>query len=573
MWNAGHNYMDGLNGYPKDPDRGLYWLEQAFLHGKTEAGFRLYTFYAPNFSGPESIKDLTKSIYWLRKAADANHPQALAELGERMLDGAGVDKDPAKGMALLEKSLALGYNSALINIVSANEYGFGIPVNLDEAIRRQRQYIALGNSGAYELVNLLVKSAKATGTNRDAEIRAVFDESSNGSEKDSLTLLHLQMVEGGLMDNGDPKVAIALCHKLIDIGWSFLGEAHQTLADHAFCGLGMERDEKLAFEEYRKATKVKRYSGNFYSLDPIPALRYATLLDGRYGYRDAQGKFIPYDEPETVVKMLLPRLRDHAYTGAEDAQARIAVARALGRHPELVPKDTDYTVANLLRGVAADNPGMAMNLAFGLAAGWFGKPDLDEAAALANIASDAPDDDPAYWCARWMVESAKGDDPDAIERLQSVAAAGNWRAQAFLGEHLLNGTYMEKNPAKAESLLRQSLEYSDSPAEIENVLGVALWRGDLPPKRVPEGIAFMQKSFEAGCWMAGRNLAKIYHLGIGVEADETKAVAYLEKAASLGGRQSAAYVADAYEKGEIIHRDPAAAAKWQAASQTKPQTP
>jgi TPR repeat protein len=62
--------------------------------------------------------------------------------------------------------------------------------------------------------------------------------------------------------------------------------------------------------------------------------------------------------------------------------------------------------------------------------------------------------------------------------------------------------------------------------------------------------------------MAGRDLAEVYHLGLDVAKDETKARAYLERAGDVDGAASAKGVADLYLKGEVIGADFLAAVRW-----------
>jgi TPR repeat protein len=99
-----------------------------------------------------------------------------------------------------------------------------------------------------------------------------------------------------------------------------------------------------------------------------------------------------------------------------------------------------------------------------------------------------------------------------------------------------------------------------------------LWRGDWGEKDVETGLQWMEVTLNAGHWITGRNLAKIYHLGLGVTADEERARGYLEKAGSIGGAESAEAVAGFYEKGEIIGKDLEAAHRWRNKASSMPTT-
>ena len=175
---------------------------------------------------------------------------------------------------------------------------------------------------------------------------------------------------------------------------------------------------------------------------------------------------------------------------------------------------------------------------------------------------------------------------EGLAWLKRSAEAQNEFAMAMLGEALLAGNDAEKNSAEALAWIKKSIELGspqgklqfanlliagkhvppdkatalkllgeaapDSPAAA-NSYGVSLWRGDLGRQDVAEGLKWLEASLKARYWPAGRNLAKIYHLGSGVPKDETRAGNYLRDAIFAGQEPAKRLVAEAYEKGEIIN--------------------
>jgi len=139
----------------------------------------------------------------------------------------------------------------------------------------------------------------------------------------------------------------------------------------------------------------------------------------------------------------------------------------------------------------------------------------------------------------------------------------NWDAHLWMSDQLLSGKYIPKDAARAEELLRAAATEGKN-AQAQNNLGVALWRGSLGEKKVEEGLSWMEKALANGFWVAGRNLAKIHHLGLDIPKDESRAIAFLEKAGEVGGEEAVQLVADSYAKGDIIGLDPKAAARWRA---------
>jgi TPR repeat protein len=160
------------------------------------------------------------------------------------------------------------------------------------------------------------------------------------------------------------------------------------------------------------------------------------------------------------------------------------------------------------------------------------------------------------------------DDAKAIALLQQAADTGYGPAQRDLAERLATGRGVEKNQPLALKLL-YAAAHTDLTAA--NNLGVVLWRGDWGDKDVADGLKWMEVTLDNGFWVSGRNLAKIYHLGLGVTSDEDKARNYLEKAGAAAGAESARGVAELYERGEVIAKDLDAAQRWRRKADTYPQ--
>lgn len=60
-------------------------------------------------------RDFPTALKWFKKAADQNHPDALFYIGAAVYEGAGTDKDPAKGWEIIQESLRLGSKVARDN--------------------------------------------------------------------------------------------------------------------------------------------------------------------------------------------------------------------------------------------------------------------------------------------------------------------------------------------------------------------------------------------------------------------------------------------------------------------------
>ena len=148
----------------------------------------------------------------------------------------------------------------------------------------------------------------------------------------------------------------------------------------------------------------------------------------------------------------------------------------------------------------------------------------------------------------------------SLELLQTAVSGNSARAKAALATRVAAGRGVPQDQGRALQLLREAAAKDRTAA---GNLGVVLWRGDWGEKDVEGGLKWMEASLNAGYWPAGRNLAKIHHLGLGVTPDEEKARTFLEQAGDKGGEESARAVASFYAQGEIITKDPEAAQRWE----------
>jgi uncharacterized protein len=153
------------------------------------------------------------------------------------------------------------------------------------------------------------------------------------------------------------------------------------------------------------------------------------------------------------------------------------------------------------------------------------------------------------------------DEATALALFKQAAAGGVGSAKRELATRFAQGKGVPKDQKAAIKLMFEAAQTDELAA---GNLGVVLWRGDWGEKSVEDGLNWMEVALERGFWPAGRNLAKIYHLGLDVPADEEKAHAFLERAGSIGGAPAASAVAEMYATGEIIAKDEQAAARWRA---------
>lgn len=567
MWNLGLNYLAGKNGFAQSAESGIFWLKTAFERGKAEAATQLYYQFDPDwFSGESTIKkDAIQSLYWLQKAAKAGDANAMTILGGRTLQGAGVDPDAVEGVRLLKAALQAGDNGALITLEAAYEWGWGVKKDMTEAVKWQREKVKRGMSDdKADLIQLLVETEDPKHRANTAEIQTLIASEPANQE---LQLLHARLADTDVLGSPDPAKCVALCQQIIakndlwGAGIYHIREARYLLADHLFEGSGILKDNAAAYHLYRAAAAVENLSqppsarSNFY---------FATLLSGCLSMLNADGTKTVIDEPKTALPLLFAAEDTQEFPLKLRAQAALLGARDLANHPEL-EKDPDWRHSvvgqlELARGWDRDT---AFSIALGMRSGWFGAADKDRSRWLVEKIADSGDQPAAFWLVRWTCEDSEGKDPSWQADLERLVANKNWDAHLWMCDMLTEGKYLPKDLARTEALLRVAATEGNNP-EAQNRLGLALWRGTFAEKKVTEGVGWLEQSLQNGLWIAGRNLAKIYHLGLDVEKNETKARAFLENAGAIGGPDAAEVVAAAYEKGDIIDADPSSSARWRA---------
>jgi TPR repeat protein len=106
-------YLNGENGSEMDAEEAAYWFNRAAENGNIEAQYNLGLLY---LKGEGVEKDPQKGIRLLQKAASAGSSDAQNSLGLLYLNGEGVKKDPQKGKRLLEQAAESGNVDAQNNL-------------------------------------------------------------------------------------------------------------------------------------------------------------------------------------------------------------------------------------------------------------------------------------------------------------------------------------------------------------------------------------------------------------------------------------------------------------------------
>lgn len=117
QYNVAMNFLNGDEGYPKDYNQAKRWLEKASEQGDASAQNALGIIYLRGLGGD---KNLSKSEYYYRLAANQNHENAQLQLALILLNNNKVE-DLAEAKNWLRKSSLLGNVEAKSKLEGLND--------------------------------------------------------------------------------------------------------------------------------------------------------------------------------------------------------------------------------------------------------------------------------------------------------------------------------------------------------------------------------------------------------------------------------------------------------------------
>lgn len=135
--------MNG-DGCPVDAAKGMQLLLEAFDAGYTNAGNHLADTF---FAGQHVPRDIEAGHAWLTKVAEAGDERTMAILGHYLATGSHGKTDVARGVALLEASIAKQYVPAYLWLANLYRHGQGVPKDLEKARDWLQKGSAAGNTG------------------------------------------------------------------------------------------------------------------------------------------------------------------------------------------------------------------------------------------------------------------------------------------------------------------------------------------------------------------------------------------------------------------------------------------
>lgn len=148
----------------------------------------------------------------------------------------------------------------------------------------------------------------------------------------------------------------------------------------------------------------------------------------------------------------------------------------------------------------------------------------------------------------------------AVSAVLTAARQGSLDAQTMLGQLLLEGRGIQRDPALAVTWFRIAAQKGHAMAY--NMLGRCLEHGWGIEANLAEAAEQYRVAAEAGLDWGQYNLANLLATGRGVQRDPPQAFALYKRAAVQGHAKSMNLVGRYFEEGQVVIRDVALAHDW-----------
>ena len=539
----------------KDFPRAVRLLQKSSDGGNKAATIDLYDLLVDKENG---VQDLLRAAKMLPMLADFN-PHFRDLYGRALLAGDYLPKDAVQGLSLREDAAAQdddkGYESIAYDLARDFDTGNGITQNPDRACL---WYMETAESPHW------VKEERIAAASRACELML---SQKNGLHTYRDDIVSLLAGRGAIIPLPDRRKLAEDLAKLLAPG--------EPAPDNPATAAGLLLVNKgLGTPNYAEAIKHFTECQNLPSVsepnDDLIALHQLGLI-----YEHGLGVPRDHDKAMTNFNMINTTYGDACYYRAVDFFNRW---QAWIRSPNANHADIDGDISSENEAERGANLGDVPSKR--LFAEWTQycteqdgtlstgtrMEQYRKAYHLWKEASAAGDVQSTYFLGA-MAEAGEGAPKNlvaAAKFYRQASDAGDVDAQERYAGYMMTGKGgVPKDTAGGQALLEKAAENSPQAA---NAVAVLLWHGPDPKSHRVAIKKWLQKSFDDGYWVAGRNLAKYYHIGLGGTKDEAQARDYLEKAAVQGGKNGAKVAMDAYTKGDCVNVDPAAAARWKVAA-------
>ena len=138
----------------------------------------LYARYLQNGWGGD--KNLTKSTYHFKRAAEANDPRGQWNYGMALIQGIGTDVDLEEAYRWMKKSAENDYLDGLLSFAVMNAVGQGTEKNNDLAFATYEKAAKRGSAHALRGMSLMIMEGQGTPKNKNLGLAALLVADENG---------------------------------------------------------------------------------------------------------------------------------------------------------------------------------------------------------------------------------------------------------------------------------------------------------------------------------------------------------------------------------------------------------
>lgn len=491
-------YEDG-DGVSQDERKAFYWFKKAAEQGDSLAQYEVGWHYA---HGEGVEKNSQEAFRWYQKSADQLNAKGQFEVGYSYATGAGVIKNDEQAAKYYQLSANQGNTDAIRNLALLYVYGEGVPKDAAKGVDMLKSIIKSSPSACYFL-GYIYENGQAGPVDYAAAAR-YYNFAANGDDNEGSTSLALLYEKGKGVAKQDFSAAVGLLTAAANRGYA---PAQTELGNLYAAGTGVNKDEATAMLWWGKA-----------------------LAQGNAGALEAISGF--YQKQRQSSKVIMALL-DAASKG--NAQVELDLAKAYDFGLYNVPKNPQEAVKWYSKSAAQGNAEAQFSMGYAY-----------------ELGQGVP----------------KTDFTLASKYYQSASDRGNARASFNLARLYLSEKGVKKDSPKAFSLFQKAVDQSDrSTDELTAVIGPAMneigkfYETGEPPikKDLSKALDYFRQSAEAGNAIGEYNYGRLLIDGKG---NKSAAIQWLEKAATQGVPEAAFALAEVYEKGTGVQKDPKLAKQW-----------
>lgn len=533
------------DGVPRNVAGAVEWAKKAAEKGMPEA----QVFVGECFAGGAATgtPDQAEVVRWYRMAAENGYAPAQSLLGNHLVFGLGVAKNPAEGIKWLDKAAAQKYGLAFSNLARCHAEGWGVPKNAKKAEELLKKGAELGDPDSMGEYGASLVIGKFVAKNPAEGLRWMTKAAETGRADMQLALANVLF--NGLAGRVDEKAGMEWLEKAAASG---LPEAQSQLAirlqkkdarnsgkqaaprpeGQSPQGSG-ERDTRSPAEKSFDLHLAAAKAGNVVSQSQV-----ATFYYNGYGIdRDYEEAFRWY--------------KAAAEGGDEDAMVGLANCLDKGRG---TPADKKEALRWFKKAASSSNPDIATvakRAVARLSAEGFGDAtDAAEAIRIYRERAESGDIIAMYDLAQRLDEGkgVKKDPREAVKWWRKAAEIPGLRkdvgplqigAWVQYGVHLLDGNGVGRNSREAVKWLTKAAEDTE---EKDNL-----------------GLTDANLKLKA---LACRRLAECYDKGDGVAKDQRQAMSWYQAGAMNGDVECNLEVGDRFADGRAGYQDPFGPQRW-----------